>query len=368
MDPTTKHSVLLVGGDTITKFTAQEFVSSTAVGTTIVTSSADSDFLGVKGIHASVARGNVTVWYTTTDNSAYYFAAQSDSMENGILVPLLPKGKGGRLSGLLAASPTSSNSTSSDILIHMILSVDSAGNLTLMQQASDTRIWRTRPFYAVSHTKNMELSGYTLRIQAVSDDTTERHELAGCQLHLVSSGYLRAVVNGRLETLSREGDWYQADMSGALCILSEATDIASTSIHVVGFRPSSGSADQIINAPGLDPTAKITQKLSGIKCGSDLLNAKTQTGKRLVDLHTVDSKDAEKVAASIVTLLAYFQHKTYAQSLASKAGARALQKFFLDGIVESIWDVFEYVEEKATELAEWVVHKAGRSFHVVPQA
>ncbi|KAK0721897.1 hypothetical protein B0T26DRAFT_644314 [Lasiosphaeria miniovina] len=351
--PKTGYSVLLVGGTTVTSFTTQQYTSATSAGTTIIGASQTTP---LKSMHASAAGSSVNIWYTTAEDSAYNYMADADTLASGSLVPILAAGHGCRMSGLVTAKPSASSSASgadSTVLVKTVLFADhSSDSLRLMQQASDTHLWRARPFYAASAAENFTVRGYTTRVEAVSDDSDERATIPGCQLHVVCSGYLRAIVNGKVATFSRGGDWYDADQAGALTIISEATDIASSIIHVDGFRPGPGTppdraeTEPVFSVGTVDPTSKTLDRLREITTGKQLLEARLKTRDYLVQPGSITSDVAEKAARAISLFLEQVDGKTAHFSI-------------LDKLDLTSWVPFAWVEEKATEAANLVVDRVG---------
>ncbi|KAL2022076.1 hypothetical protein VTK56DRAFT_6120 [Thermocarpiscus australiensis] len=351
IDPATSHSVLLVGGDQVTQFTSQQYVSPTSAGTTVIDSSATP---GLKGLHASVCRQTVSVWFTTKTDSAYCYTADIASITSGLLVPILAEGRGGKLSGLLEVVSPEDNA-----VVKTLLSADHKGNVTLLQQAPDTRIWRKRPFYASSRTNNVALHGHAVRFQAIPEDLNEDQQKAVgfCKLRLVSTGYLRAVVNGQIAAITADGDWYQTGFDGSLTVFSESRDVPSTLVRVAGFKSHAGVEMPISVDGSSDPAEKLVSKLRDIKTGQDLLNAKTQTGDYLVPQGSISTADAGKAVDALHTLMDHLDEKKAAMALdVQKSGViRAQRDVF--GILDDVWEAFNYVEEKVEEAADWVVQR-----------
>jgi hypothetical protein len=354
VDEKTGHSVLLVGGDQVTQFTAQEYVSPTSTGTTIIDSSATP---GLRGLHASVCKQTVSVWFTTKTDSAYCYTADVASMTTGLLVPILAEGRGGKLSGLLeVVSPEDQG------VVKMLLSADHKGNVTLLQQAPDTKIWRKRPFYASSRTNNVELHGHAVRFQPIAEDLNEDQQKAigFCKLRLVSTGYLRAVVNGQIAAITADGDWYQTGLDGSLTVFSESKDVPSTLVHVTGLKTRAGVEMPVSVNGSSDPTEKLVSKLRDIKTGQDLLNAKTQTGEYLVPQGSISTADAGKAVESLHMLMGHLDEKKEVMALHVKKTGVIPKQGDVFGVLDDIWEAFNYVEEKVEEAADWVVKRVGK--------
>ncbi|KAK3373917.1 hypothetical protein B0T24DRAFT_527345 [Lasiosphaeria ovina] len=351
--PKTGYSVLLVGGDTVTQFTSQEYVSPTSAGTTIIDGAATP---GLRGLHASVSLQTVSVWFTTKTDSAYCYTAAVDSMASGQLVPLLAEGHGGKLSGLLQVSGVDQT------VVKTLLSADHKGRVTLVQQAPDTKIWRKRPFYAASRTNNVALHGHATRFQPVAEDLNEDQQKAigFCQLRLASTGYLRAVVNGQVAAVTADGAWFQTGYDGSLTVFSESKDVPSTLVHVTGFKTHAGDAVEIAVDGSSDPTEALVAKLRDIKTGQDLLAAKTQEGESLVPQGSISSADAGKAVGALHTLMDHLDEKKAAMALdIQKSGGVIRPQGDVFGLLDDVWEAFNYVEEKVKDAADWVVDRVG---------
>jgi hypothetical protein len=362
--------VLLVGGNGVTELTYKQYTKSTGVGTTIVSTDKAQ---GLKGIHAALVDQNLTIWYTLADNSAHYYATQVDTMTAGRNIPLLKEGEGGRLSGILAVR-SASKVDSSSILVRTLVSVNTSGDLLLLQEASDTKTWEVYPFYIGSQKDNIEIDGYALRIQAIPERKTdaeanvdavaELEVVTNCQLHVVSSGYTRAVVNGRATNLTSDGAWFRTDSQGVLLLMMGTDTVACHSIHVDGYLPPNVEEDkyQPIQSPLMDPSTKVVEKLRQIRSGKDLMELKTHSGQNLVEQGALDESDADTIARNIAQLCTHLGTHIDHQSKLLKAGT--LKQFFLSDLVNSAWDAFHWVQEKAQEVTDWVI-KAGRKYYLL---
>ncbi|RHZ67169.1 uncharacterized protein CDV56_109330 [Aspergillus thermomutatus] len=287
---------------------------------------------------------------------------------NGRHIPLLKEGEGGRLSGILTVPSALENddSNSGSILVRTLISVNTAGDLFLLQEASDTKIWEVHPFYVGCRSANIEMDGYALRIQAIPDVKTNTQKdmdvevVAGCQLHVVSSGYTRAVVNGRATNLTSHGCWLRTDTRGTLLIMMGTDDVACHSIYVDGYLPPNARDEedryQPIQSSLMDPSTKVVKKLRQIQSGKDLMTAKTQSGQNLVDKGALSESDADVIARNIARLCAHLNTHIDYQSKLLKAGN--LKQFFFSDLADSAWGFFHWIQEKVEEVTDWVIDTA----------
>ena len=101
----------------------------------------------------------------------------TSSLSEGVLVPLLAEGRGGRISSMLSLRSQQGESTAS---VSSLISVDESGNLTLLQQDAVSKIWQEYPLWHASSDNVMEVNGYMLRMHAtiVNDDGKPNNESA----------------------------------------------------------------------------------------------------------------------------------------------------------------------------------------------
>ncbi len=302
----------------------------------------------MKSIQASAVDSHVAIWYTTTQDATYSYVAEVDALENGNLVPVLPEGRGGGASGLMTVRTLSDSGA--DVLVNTLFWVNDAGDLALTEQASDTRLWRTRPFYTAAASETLKVRGYTTRFQAVPDKNMPP-VLPGSQLHVVCSGYLRAVANGRMAEFSRDGSWYSADPKGALTVIRESTNIASSIMYVDRFRAGPSDPSQSVLSVGTaDAAAKILEKLRKIRNADELLNARTQTGEHLVDQGSVTWAEANKAVDAITLFLEQIDKKTKQYDAT---------QYSAPDVVGDIWDAFNWVVENVSAVTKWTVGRTG---------
>lgn len=371
LDPTTNESVLLVGGDNITQYTFHQYVDAGGSGTPIATG---GDSLGLKDIHVAQSGDSLTIWYTTVADGAQYYSTQISDINNGLLVPLLADGTGGQISGVLSASAGNAK-----VLVNTLLSVNGQGDLTLLQQASDTGMWETHPFYTPSDTNNMKVRSFTLRIRALTDTMTLEQSVSNCQLHLVSSGLVHVLCNGMATTLTQDGGWYQADDTGVLTIIISTADISCHTVQADMFRPTQGP-DIALTTTVLNPMQKVNSNLAAMNLtGNSLLGATTQTGKPLIDSGSITPDEANH-AAGVISQLSSTQVQMQRGIVAMpfvdrgqifSAETRNIKLIYLFGKLpadpdllvkittlgssSSPWDFFHYLFQVAEDVESWTV-------------
>ena len=375
LDPHTKSSTLLVGGDKIGVFQPKDYVSHQGQATFITTKES------IKDIHVSTLGDALRVWYTTKANGASYYTTKISALTEGRFVPLLADGQGGQISGLLSLKPVTGNS---EMPVSSLVSVDENKALLLLQQDPKSGIWQQFPFYHVSTTNVIKVQGYTLRLQAKalndssdSKYTPDRTLIPGCWLRVSSSGVIRCIINGRTTSLAPTGQWLQTNAQGVLNIIFATQDATCYKVRADAFRPANTPEDsstvRLLDVPLLDPTRKLLPKLKSINSPQDLRSAKTQSGEPLISTDASE-KDVQKSVTAIQLLreqMKYFNEKdekSY-QAFKSKAtspGQSAVDNGgssignWLDDIYHGIGDAFNWLWEKAGDAYNWVVEKIGK--------
>ncbi|OTA69582.1 hypothetical protein K449DRAFT_418966 [Hypoxylon sp. EC38] len=376
MDPEFNESVLITGGDVLSSHSSDQYLSTRKEGDII------SSSMNIKDLHIAQADSELRIWYTTLASSVHYYTCKTSALSKGTTTPLLPKGRAGRISPLLAAHG-SGKATS------YVLSVGKTGNLTLLQQDPASKIWQNYPFYHASATNMTEVKGYTLRIQAVLDQAAsedkenEKSLIPNCWLRLYSSGTIRCLVNGLEAELSRDGSWFRTDMDGTIHVIFETSDASCHKVFVDCFcagnsSPSNPNGLRILNAPPLNPSAKVIAKLSNIKSGDDLLAARTQKGERVLGSN-VSKADADKAASAIAMLVGHldkvdrrdkqkFAIHTSSLRMAQKTNVLAfqpLQLWIWDDIIDAGAEAWNWVKDRVEDVVEWTCNVINRVIDAV---
>lgn len=358
-DAETKATALLVGGDKVTWYKYKEYTTSSGTGTTLSLTVPS----GLKDIHTAQDGDQVTVWFTTTSDAAHYYSTATSTIDSGALVQLLDDGQGGRLSSLLYSDDDKS------VLVKTLVAVDEAGDIIVLQQASDTGMWTSRSLYVTTDDENVEVDSYTVLIRALSSVTNDEDQYtAGCSLHLTASAYVQIIRNGRAATLSQGGGWFEADATGTVTLIIPTGDMSCHTITVDQFRAPNGTVTTLDAVPVLSPSDKVMSKLASIQSGQDLLNATTQSGKKLISPGTVSQDDADQ-AASIISQLTSL-NRTLSSSGSEADGATTddttaatLRRATLQDDSTSntsTWDVFFWLVRKAEEISSPFLETVGR--------
>lgn len=147
----------------------------------------------------------------------------------------------------------------------------------------------------------MEIDSFTLRLAAHSTSADANHNPRRCKLHLVTTGYVKVLLNGVATTLGQKGEWYNTDEGGVATLIIPTADLACHTLRVTKFRAQNGS-ELDLDVEILNPSKKLNDRLAKVKTGKDLLNAKTQLGKQLIKSGELTEKEADD-AVSILQQL-----------------------------------------------------------------
>jgi hypothetical protein len=173
-----------------------------------------------------------------------------------------------------------------------------------------------------------------------------------------SSGVVRCLVNGKNCTLSPTSQWFQTDMKGVLNVQLSTADITCHTVTADAYRPATakeGSADeQSLGTKTLDPSQKLINRLKDIKTTDDLKSVKNSDGKPIISSSVHD----DDLKAAVAALTVIRDHRGPASSGGVASGtAPPSVGFDLGDCFNEAW---HWVEHKAEEDEEWVVHETGK--------
>ncbi|KAK6526111.1 hypothetical protein TWF281_011148 [Arthrobotrys megalospora] len=361
VDPAKKTSVLITGGDAITALASAQYTSHLRAGHVIASKEAS---MKIQDMHIVQDSNDLRIFYTTTDQNLLYYNTTASDLSKGKTTPLLAGGNSSRISGILAGGKNSK--------VNSLLSVDNSGNLTLLQQSTDTLLWQKYPFYHASATNNIEVKGYTVRIQAALEVGAQADTalIPYSWLRVHTSGLVKCLVNGRETELSRLGTWLRTDLNGVLTIIFTTKDASCQKLYVDCFRagntPESDTKDIFaVNSAPIDPAAKPMAKLSKYQSGDDLLAAKTQTGAPLID-SAVSKDQIDQAASALGQLVGHAQTLGVQDAMRFSAQMKAARAGNLIGhptsalfgwgdIVDAASDAWNYVEDTVDDAVDWTV-------------
>jgi hypothetical protein len=244
---------LLVGGDGIWHFKATDFLQESADGVQICSG---PNFQGISDMHVARNSHKVNVWVTTGDKGVSYLEVKATDIRETSTnaadrgTPLIAPGKGGDIAGFVDHSGRNA-----------LFVCDTNNNMTYMEQAPDTLLWKQTPFWIPSALETLKLHSYMTRV--VIHDEKEA-VVPGAWVALSSTGWVDVVINGAPVQLGQNPTSIQADAEGAVSIINPATDLSSYRFSVSEILDSDKKAIHSGPPIPIDPMAKVNVALSGM--------------------------------------------------------------------------------------------------------
>lgn len=211
-----------------------------------------------------------TLWFTNKSGELGYIRAQENDFSNGQSALLLPANMASSFT-VCTAQPSDTNG---NVAWQMLIANDRRGNLTLLQQASDTGLWRPEPFYSPSSTENYEIESYTISMKVHSEDGLP---LVSGQAFIASASAVDATLNGLRCTLNPDGAWYDIDETGSLDFIVPTQSLGGQSLEIIQLKDQEGNAvalkkskDSFVYDPSLKPMLKMQSKIAAMKDSKDL--------------------------------------------------------------------------------------------------
>lgn len=298
-----------------------------------------------------------TAWFTNMRGELGYIRTQNNDFSKGQSALILPEDRV-RSFAVCTSSPSVSNG---NVAWQMLVSNDSLGNLQLLQQASDTGIWKPEPFYVPSNTDNYEVESYTITFR-VQDN--EAMPVSAGKVFIASASAVEATLNGLSCTLTPDGDWYDMDDSGSLDFIVPTKSLGAQSLTMSKVKGSSGEMiqiDPLIHDPSAKPMKEMHEKLASFEDADHLRKAETKLGQPLFS--------GSPGTAELSGALACFNTLKAAHASLPRDGSSGLVKGFKRaeavaeavniGAQELLMDAWQWMKEKVHQAVDWVVDTAG---------
>ncbi|PYH40187.1 uncharacterized protein BP01DRAFT_410995 [Aspergillus saccharolyticus JOP 1030-1] len=369
LDPAKLSTVVLVGGKEITALTSKEYMSSKHGSGTVIDSL--KNISDLKDLHVSQTGEDLRLWYTTAADAVYYYTTTTTALSEGVVIPLLAEGLGGRISSLLTSPPADGVSK---LLVSSLLSVDEHGNLSLLQQDPTSQAWQQYPYWHASVETITEVKGLMVRLHTMvanDGDGDSADHLPGCWLRVSCSGVVRCIVNGRHTTLSPAAQWYQTDAKGVLNILLQTDDATIHQFAADAYRPaqkpsqslSASAGERTLTDPLLDPSHKIIPKIRGIKTADQVVNLKKADGSPLFETAPKDPGHVADIFQQLVASADALQEKnkqqlqTYHATVTSPtSGSTVVPYGFWTDVGDAFSGAWHWLTDVAEDVWEWTCH------------
>ncbi|KAF8956273.1 hypothetical protein BDZ97DRAFT_1852590 [Flammula alnicola] len=368
-------SILLVSGNGLYGFTPSQIVRSNSTATRI-----SSDPLYSTASHLTVAQTgqNFSLWFRTDDQILGYQCGNVEAqtpqgtgvrLEEDSATPLLSRGSAVDFSPLL-----DSKSKSQSLVV-----LGESDQVLLMTQSGDTKMWKSLPLMIENTAKVTEVQAFVSHIEVKDADGLP---VALGDYTLSSSGWTKALINGRESVLDSHPVVVRTNERGIITIVVPTEDISSY-FYTIDNSANAKPEHRLRNSHTFDPSKKMQDRLGTAFAGKSLRDIDTPEGKLLEGSKATDEdiREAEKALKQMPdalkdlgnkrsTAAASFTPPTASSIEASLTtshvalGASTLSNWW-DKFKKKAQDAWEWVKHKAKEIKDWVFQKINDAWHFV---
>lgn len=327
---------------------ANELTAAGGVSSTLLNN--DECLTCARELHVSQTGRNLSLFAMNGKDELAFLTTTLGNLRSARAAPILPAGSATSFSAMIATVKSS--------IQHSLICNDAGGNLTLLQQALDTGIWRNEPFFVEASGEMIPFESYTVTV-TVKD--AQKNAVIDGKVQIQAPSTLPVIINGRSTILSPAGGWYSLDNAGELGLIIPTKTITSQPITIKGLRDSKSKAIEL-PAVKIDPASKIISRMASLDSEDALLKAETSPGVSLWEGSSKPSSEDLKSAAKCFSAIkdAYKRLpkdgtvvvKAVAAEAISDSGPRKTGDIFMDA--------FLWVKHKAKQAVNWIVRKAGR--------
>ena len=353
-DPRNRSALLIGASEGIRMLSPSESVSKIATGVVIST---DSTTKNIQDLVVAQDNNQLSLWFRNQGGDLCYLRAASNQLTQGTVVKLLPKGK----ASSFAACVAQPDPTTGQIPWQMLVSNDNNGNLTLLQQALDSGLWRPAPFYTPSNTENIPIQSYTVTLKTLD---AKGNPIKGGSMFLTPSSSVDLIENGRHGVLPESGRWFDIDFSGSVHLIVPTDTLASQALKIISVLDSSRQA-QIITPLSFNPAQKaidtLNAKVANINNADDLKNARTSSGKPVFD-QALDSDTANASIAALKNLQIAYSNLPADGSIATANTSAVVLTSAAPtsiGLGDLLGEGWHWVKEYVKSALNWIVKKVG---------
>ncbi|KAF7345213.1 Vegetative incompatibility protein HET-E-1-like protein 20 [Mycena sanguinolenta] len=342
---------LLVGGDAITHYTAQNALHSDTPTTpdryTVVV---DGPSLGgVKELFIAQASSLLTVYCRNSGDTVLYQQLQDlgDSKVDaqGPLTPLLRREEGGGHLSVLLDHTTRSQK---------LFSVAADNSLTMLEQSGDTQLWqRIHVLVPSTAGKNTDIVSFTTHI-SLKDATGAG--LPNTTVLLSSSAAADVGHNGRVLSVTSAGTPVTTDLSGDITLIHNVSTLST-----VTFTLKDVAGHSVLGKTYIVNPAKNAQSI--LSSTQDLRAVRLRNGRALIDKEKVRSRDLDPAMQAM---------KQLSDSLTSMppdgSDQPASLMFSLSDVGWALWHWvtnpldLQALEKFVVEGGKFIIHIAGKVY------
>lgn len=256
------YTDLLVGGTNLLYYTYSQLLNKHSQPTKLLT---DKAFDSANQLHVAQSTSEVAIWAESSQKGISYILTKLDLKNPNAPVQLIPDGAGGHF----AAFKATQNATE-----HFLIASNS-GQLSVLKQNAATKFWQDVPLAAPNLNWTIQFQSYVTHVLVKG---TDKQPLLNHNVQLSSSVPQDILVNGRSTHTGSDPVIVKTDSRGYLLLSNPTDDISSANFTVSEASQVAASAKSI----DVVPRDKIDYRLSKIRKGSDLRDARLQNGDKLI--------------------------------------------------------------------------------------
>ncbi|KAG8924303.1 hypothetical protein FRC01_011679 [Tulasnella sp. 417] len=339
---------LILAGDGLWHIPASEAWNS---GNSIKQISSDPLYKGATNLHVAQSGEAVSIWFSNADRVLGYQHANNSGVDGQMLlgdpVPLRP------------ASPTIDYSAIIDpsTKSQSFIVVENSDHLLLMEQATETEMWNSRPFLVNEPNGLVETNAFVSHVEL--QDSHTKQPLSQTKVNVSTSGWTNLIINGTDYMVGKDKPaTVETNVKGVLTIIQPSDGISS---YTYTFSDVPGS-DTVLFPSGPvtgDPSQKVQDKIQNFGSVEELKKAGATgtkdeieaAAKAIRDLHDAKSK-LEKSDNSPEAAGAPHARAMVVARAAHSSGS-------------SGWGFFEWIKHGVEKITSFVVEAAEEVWHFV---
>lgn len=308
----------------------------------------DPIYDGVDELYCAQSDNHLSIWFKNGQKVLGYHEGDYDMTNDKFNakppIPLTTAGQAAQYTPIIDPASKSQR----------LLVANTAGILTLKEQAVESRLWKDTPFNVQHPTEYQEFATYTVHIKVADASGAP---LANEKVLLSSSDWVTATVNGQTFALSTLGVPVSTDARGTLAIIVPTSDLTAYTF-VVKDAPGTTHFSTPVS---IDPTTKVFDQFKNMT-STRLREAKSADGNPLFDPNTNFDKVA-KAVSDMHDLKKTLHSKHQASDSVSLAAVG--DPVGALGIVDDFWDGIHWIKEQWHRAKDWVVHQVQNVWHFV---
>ncbi|KIO21514.1 hypothetical protein M407DRAFT_28906 [Tulasnella calospora MUT 4182] len=341
------YTGLILAGDGLWHIPAKDAWNS---GNSVKKISSDPLYKGATNLHVAQSAEAASIWFSNADRVLGYQRANNSGVDGQMLlgepVPLRPASSSIDYSAIIDPSTKSQS----------FIVVEDSSHLVLMEQATETKMWSSRPFLVNEPNGLVETNAFVSHVEL--QDSRSKQPLSTTKVNVSTSGWANLIINGTEYMVGKDKPaTVETNVKGVLTIIQPSDGISA---YTYTFSDVPGSDKPLFPSGPVtaDPSKKVQDKIQKFTSVDELKKAGAKgtddelktAAKAIQDMHDVKSKldksnnTTEAAAARAVALVA--------ASAAPSSG-------------HSGWDFFEWVKHGVEKITHFVVKAAEDAWHFI---